>query len=72
MTKELLGKNWGEATKKKQEVEQQQRDLAAARKAKEEEFVPRYFVGGFEDGRPSLSEEGQRAVEEELGRVVRV
>lgn len=33
----LLSKNWGEATKQKQVIEQRQRDLAAKRKADNEE-----------------------------------
>ena len=35
--KNLLAKNWGEATKQKQIIEQKQRDMAAQRKANNEE-----------------------------------
>lgn len=68
VTQNLLGKNWGEATKQKQVIEQLQRDKAAKRKADEVEFVPRFFVPEFDDGRPRLSEEGQKAIQEELER----
>ena len=37
VTKNLLSKNWGEATREKQVIEQRQRDIAAKRKAKNEE-----------------------------------
>jgi len=37
VTQNLLAKNWGEATKQKQIIEQAQRDLSAARKANGEE-----------------------------------
>lgn len=35
-------------------------------------FVPRFFVPEFDDGRPRLSEEGQKAIQEELERGKRV
>ena len=37
VTQQLLAKNWGEATKQKQVIEQAQRDLSAARKASGDE-----------------------------------
>lgn len=36
VTRNLLAKNWGEATRQKQIIEQRQRDLAAKRKEKGE------------------------------------
>ena len=39
MTQNLVSKNWGEATKQKQVIEQRQRDMAAQRKANNEEWV---------------------------------
>jgi len=37
VTQNLVSKNWGEATKQKQVIEQRQRDMAAQRKANNEE-----------------------------------
>jgi hypothetical protein len=37
VTKNLLAKNWGQATQEKQVIEQKQRDIAAKRKANNEE-----------------------------------
>lgn len=37
VTQNLLAKNWGEATKQKQVIEQKQRDIAAKRKAEGQE-----------------------------------
>lgn len=44
VTAKMLAKSWGEATASKQAIEQAQRDKAAERKAKGEEFEPRYFT----------------------------
>jgi hypothetical protein len=43
VTAKMVAKSWGEATASKQAIEQAQRDKAAERKAKGEEFEPRYF-----------------------------
>ncbi|KAG9090602.1 hypothetical protein FRC06_000956 [Ceratobasidium sp. 370] len=66
VTKNLLSKNYSEATRVKQGIEQKQRDDSAARKAKGEEFVPVYFEPDISNGQPVLTTEGRRAVEEEL------
>ncbi|CAE6442117.1 unnamed protein product [Rhizoctonia solani] len=66
VTKNLLSKNYNEATRVKQNIEQKQRDDAAARKAKNEEFVPVYFEPDISNGQPVLTAEGRKAIEEEL------
>ncbi|KAL1407285.1 hypothetical protein Q8F55_006706 [Vanrija albida] len=71
VTVNLLAKNWGEATKQKQVIEQRQRDIAAKLKedGKEHEII--YFEPEYEDGRPRLTAEGKKAVDEEIARVTR-
>ncbi|WRT64457.1 uncharacterized protein IL334_001389 [Kwoniella shivajii] len=69
VTQQLVGKNWGEATRQKQVIEQQQRDKAAARKAKGEDHQSRFFEADYEDGRPKLSQEGKKAIEQEMTRL---
>nr|XP_019046799.1 hypothetical protein I302_03402 [Kwoniella bestiolae CBS 10118]OCF25729.1 hypothetical protein I302_03402 [Kwoniella bestiolae CBS 10118] len=69
VTQHLIGKNWGEATRQKQAIEQKQRDKAAARKAKGEDHQSQYFVEDYEDGRPKLSEAGKKAIESEIARL---
>ncbi|CAE6482154.1 unnamed protein product [Rhizoctonia solani] len=66
VTKNLLSKNYSEATRVKQNIEQQQRDDTASRKARNEEFVPVYFEQDISNGQPVLTAEGRKAVEEEL------
>ncbi|OXG83936.1 hypothetical protein C348_02476 [Cryptococcus neoformans Gb118] len=68
VTENLISKNWGEATKSKQTIEQRQRDKAAERKAKGETHQARYFQPDYEDGRPKLTDEGQKALEDEIQR----
>lgn len=68
VTSNLLSKNFGEATKIKQAIEQRQRDIAAQRKAKNEEFVPTYFEADISSGKPALTAAGRQAVQEELKR----
>ncbi|WWD21789.1 hypothetical protein CI109_106277 [Kwoniella shandongensis] len=68
VTQQLLSKNWGEATKHKQIIEQKQRDRAAERKAKGEEHQSRYFEPNYESGKPILTEAGKKAIEEEIKR----
>ncbi|WWD08261.1 hypothetical protein V865_006372 [Kwoniella europaea PYCC6329] len=69
VTQHLIGKNWGEATRQKQAIEQAQRDKAAARKAKGEDHQSRFFEPDWEDGRPTLSAEGKKAIESEMTRL---
>ncbi|EIM81944.1 uncharacterized protein STEHIDRAFT_65725 [Stereum hirsutum FP-91666 SS1] len=66
VTNKLVGKEFGEANKYKQAIEQRQREEAAERKKKGVEFVPKYFEKDIESGMPMLTEEGRRAIEEEL------
>ncbi|KAG8955057.1 hypothetical protein FRC03_011290 [Tulasnella sp. 419] len=68
VTSNLLSKNYNEATKHKQAIEQKQRDIAADRKAKGIEFVPTYFEADISSGCPVLTEAGKKAVEEETKR----
>ncbi|KAJ8087640.1 hypothetical protein PM082_006473 [Marasmius tenuissimus] len=66
VTSRLLKKEFSEATREKIEIEQRQRDEAAERKKKGVEFVPRFFEQDIESGIPALTEEGKKAVQEEL------
>ncbi|KAI8986692.1 hypothetical protein BD414DRAFT_460953 [Trametes punicea] len=66
VTSRLLRKEYSEATKHKLAIEQKQRDDAAERKRKGAKFVPRYFDPDISSGVPSLTEEGRKAVEDEL------
>ncbi|CCO33705.1 Oxysterol-binding protein-like protein 1 [Rhizoctonia solani AG-1 IB] len=66
VTKNLLSKNYSEATRVKQNIEQKQRDDTASRKAKNEEFVPVYFEQDISSGQPVLTSEGRKVIEEEL------
>ncbi|KAE8228299.1 hypothetical protein CF326_g6773 [Tilletia indica] len=62
----IVSKQYGEATKAKQVIEQRQRDVAAERRKKGEEFVPQYFETDITDGRPKLTQAGREALEEEM------
>ncbi|KAH8116041.1 hypothetical protein DFH11DRAFT_1506631 [Phellopilus nigrolimitatus] len=66
VTSNLLTKEYGEATRNKQAIEQCQRDKAAERKRKGEEFIPVFFERDIESGMPKLTPEGVKALEEEL------
>lgn len=68
VTTNLLRKDYSEATRAKVTIEQAQRDRAAERKRKGEEFVPTYFESGMEPGWSELTEVGKNAVQEELAR----
>jgi oxysterol-binding protein-related protein 9/10/11 len=60
VTNAILNKQYGEATRLKQALEQRQRDRAEERKAKKEEWQPKFFTGAvMPKGRPELNEEGQ-------------
>lgn len=65
VTTNLTNKQYSDATREKVTIEQHQRDLAAERKKQGTEFVPHYFKD-WEDGCPTLTEEGRKAVEEEI------
>jgi len=66
VTSRLLKKEYSEATKFKQAIEQKQRDAAAERKNKGIEFIPIFFEKDIDNGIPQLTAEGRGAVEEEL------
>ncbi|KAG6917623.1 hypothetical protein DXG01_001855 [Tephrocybe rancida] len=66
VTENLLKKEFSEATKEKIVIEQRQRDLAAERKKKGVEFIPRYFERSMEKGYSNLTPEGRAAIEEEM------
>ncbi|THU96230.1 hypothetical protein K435DRAFT_858722 [Dendrothele bispora CBS 962.96] len=66
VTSRLLKKEYNEATKEKVAIEQRQRDEAAERKKKGVEFIPKYFEKDISTGIPTLTEEGRKAVEEEV------
>ncbi|ODH27737.1 hypothetical protein ACO22_04123 [Paracoccidioides brasiliensis] len=56
-------KKYSLATKLKQELEENQRQLAAARKEMNEEWKPRFFtVPVASSGKPELTEEGERVL----------
>ena len=64
VTQAILSKQWGQATKAKQEIEERQREKAAERKAKNEEWKPRFFTGSVTPlGKPDLSDEGIKALQ---------
>ncbi|KAJ3998092.1 hypothetical protein F5050DRAFT_1873306 [Lentinula boryana] len=66
VTSRLLKKEFSEATREKVVIEQRQRDEAAERKKKGVSFVPQYFEEDISSGVSKLTEEGRKAVEEEL------
>ncbi len=63
VTQAILNKQFGQATKLKQELEERQRDKAAERDARHEVWKPRFFTEPLKpDGRPELSEQGKLAL----------
>ncbi|PFH45119.1 hypothetical protein AMATHDRAFT_71985 [Amanita thiersii Skay4041] len=73
VTRNLVEKRYGEATKEKQTIEQRQRDDAAERRRKGVEFVPKYFEQTYKEGGiPVLTEDGWKALKEELGEEVSI
>ncbi|KAF5340300.1 hypothetical protein D9611_007865 [Ephemerocybe angulata] len=66
VTEKLINKEYSDATKEKMAIEQKQRDDAAERKRNGVEFVPAYFEKGLDRGYSELTEEGRKAVEQEL------
>ncbi|KAL2841232.1 hypothetical protein BJY01DRAFT_13569 [Aspergillus pseudoustus] len=64
VTEAILDKRYSQATKLKQEIEERQRQKAAERQAKNEDWVPRFFTGAVTPlGKPTLSEDGLKALE---------
>ncbi|KAA1476112.1 hypothetical protein DENSPDRAFT_861070 [Dentipellis sp. KUC8613] len=66
VTRRLVAKEYGEATRAKVTIEQRQREEAAERKKRGVEFIPRYFEKDASDGIPVLTKEGEQALAEEL------
>ncbi|KAG8826905.1 hypothetical protein FRC19_006778 [Serendipita sp. 401] len=64
VTSNLLKKEWSEATRVKQVIEQKQRDIAAERRKKNQPFVPVYFESDISSGAPNLTAEGKKVMEE--------
>ena len=64
LTAAMMQKNYGEANKVKQVIEQKQRDKAAERKTGGIEWAPRFFTKVAEsNGRPELTEEGRKLMD---------
>lgn len=64
VTSNLLKKEFSEATRIKQAIEQKQRDIAAERKRTNQPFVPAYFDADISSGAPTLTSEGQKVIDE--------
>lgn len=63
MTEAIINKQYSLATKLKQELEERQREKAAARTAQNEEWKPRFFTASVTPmGKPELTEEGRQAL----------
>ncbi|KAL1962793.1 hypothetical protein VTN77DRAFT_9162 [Rasamsonia byssochlamydoides] len=63
VTAAILEKQYSQATKLKQDIEERQREKAAERKAKNEEWKPRFFTAALTPvGKPDLNEEGKKAL----------
>ena len=64
VTSALLNKQYAEATKEKQLIEERQREKAAERKARNEVWQPRFFTETVgPKGRPILTQEGKDALQ---------
>lgn len=64
VTNAILSKQYGEATKAKQAIEERQREKAADRQARREEWRPRFFTEPVgPKGRPELTEDGKQVLQ---------
>lgn len=64
VTNAIVNKQFTQATKVKQEIEERQRQRAAERKEKDVEWNPRFFTGAVTPlGKPELTEDGQKALQ---------
>ena len=64
VTAAISGKQYAEATRVKQELEERQREKAKKREAADMEWKPRFFTGITDPkGKPELSEEGRAALD---------
>ncbi|EPY54296.1 oxysterol binding protein [Schizosaccharomyces cryophilus OY26] len=66
VTQNIVGKRYSQATKAKQEIEEQQRQEAATRTESNIEWKPRYFIADNENGHPTLTEAGKKVLEDTL------
>ncbi|KAH0556024.1 hypothetical protein GP486_006038, partial [Trichoglossum hirsutum] len=63
VTRAIHAHNYSKATQLKHEIEERQRQKAAARLSRNEEWKPRFFVGAVTPvGRPSLTKDGEEAL----------
>ena len=64
VTQAILNKQYNEANRLKQEIEDRQRKKASERKDSDKEWRPRFFAGAVTPvGRPDLTEDGKKAIE---------
>ena len=63
VTELIYAKQWGKATKVKQEIEGRQRKDAALRKERNEEWVPKFFIWEEMGGRAKLTDAGREMLE---------
>jgi hypothetical protein len=64
VTEAIVEKQFSQATKLKQDIEERQRQKAAERTEKKTEWKPRFFTGAVTPlGKPQLTEEGQKALQ---------
>ena len=63
VTSAIKSKQYTEATKLKQEIEERQRDKATQRAEKKEAWRPRFFTDAVTaNGKPDLTDEGKKAL----------
>ncbi|KAH0542370.1 hypothetical protein FGG08_003215 [Glutinoglossum americanum] len=63
VTRAIHARDFGKATQLKHEIEERQRQKAAAWSSRNEEWKPRFFVGTVTPvGRPSLTKDGEEAL----------
>ena len=64
VTAAILGRDFGQATKLKQAIEQRQREKAEERRQTNTEWHPRFFAGAVTPaGRPDLTDDGRAALQ---------
>ncbi|OGM45995.1 oxysterol-binding protein-like protein 1 [Aspergillus bombycis] len=64
VTEAIVDKNYSQATKCKQNIEERQRQRAAERQAENETWQPRFFTDAVAPlGKPELTEEGRKALD---------
>lgn len=64
VTTAILSKQYAQATKVKQELEERQREKAAERKDRGDDWRPRFFTAAVTPlGKPELTRDGKRALE---------